>query len=118
MKLKEIIFRNSMVILAALMITSIFAFKIANRTAEPQSGWYSISSASNNPNQKDDQEINGFVSTSAPTGDCSPSNTADLCQVHLDLTNFSSSTPIENMTVEDAILAGAQASTYARTEEQ
>ncbi|WP_437920423.1 hypothetical protein [Sphingobacterium sp. LRF_L2] len=94
-------------------------------TIASTTGWYSISVNPSDQNNKSSQQIDAFVSSSAPSGNCNVSNPDKPCQVHLDLTNFSSATPIEDMTVQQALNAGASITSggtaspdgYAREEE-
>jgi len=90
------------------------AFKFAHHN-QADSGWYSIEVDPSDPDNKDLQQIQSFESTAPPTGDCSTLHNLTPCQAELDLTNFNSTTPIEEMTVAEAIDAGASPSVqYAR----
>ncbi|SEK80835.1 hypothetical protein SAMN05421740_102755 [Parapedobacter koreensis] len=90
------------------------AFKAASRH-QAESGWYTITVDPLDPDNQEHQQIEAFEGTAPPTGNCSTLNNQDPCQAELDLTNFNSSTPIDELTVAEAIAAGASSSVqYAR----
>ncbi|NGM60466.1 hypothetical protein G5B30_00920 [Sphingobacterium sp. SGG-5] len=98
-----------------MTIIGFSAFQILD---DPESGWYEISTPSGDPNQPEDQQIDGFTDTNPPLEDeCNTANQAEPCQVNLDLSSFSSSTPLEDMTVEQAVDSGAVAIQYAKRPE-
>lgn len=119
--LKNLNIGGLLVLLAGVVLT--VSWKSSDILAVAGTGWYGITvDPQDNPSS---QEINGFVDTAPPTGSCGVNNEEKPCQVHLDLTNFSSTTPIEDMTVQQALAAGASITNggtsspdgYAREEE-
>jgi len=100
-----------MLALAATFI----GFSAFKASEQEQTGWYSITPDNDEPNEQSSQEIDNFVDTTPPSGDeCSVENEQDPCQVHLDLTNFSSTTPINQLTVKQAADSGAVVGQYAK----
>lgn len=121
--LKKLNIGGLLVLLACVTLT--VSWKTRDISAVARTGWYSITVDPLNQEEKSTQQINGFVNDSPPTGACSVDNEDKPCQIHLDLTNFNSSTPIEDMTVQQAVAAGASITDggtssldgYAREEE-
>lgn len=122
------IFKNfDKVGLLTLAAAGLFTISWTNiqKSVDPEPGWYSITVDPDDRDNKSTQQINAFVDSAPPTGSCDVANEEKPCQVHLDLTNFSSSTPIEDMTVQQALSAGATITNggtsspdgYAREEE-
>ncbi len=104
MKAISYIKKNSMLLLAGAAIIGFSSFKLAEKFAAPQSGWYQVTPDPTDPEDKSLQVIGAFVSTAAPSGACDPENNPSdkPCQILLNLTNFTASSP-EHMTVEEAI---------------
>lgn len=99
----------------AAMFVGFSAFKIVD---DPESGWYTIDVDEDDPNDQSTQEIVSRFGDEAPESEeCNLANMAKPCQVHLNLTNFNSSTPIEDLTVQQAFAAGAVIGAYAREPE-
>ena len=121
--LKNLNIGGLLVLLAGVVLT--VSWKSSDISAVAGTGWYGITVDPLDQDNPSSQEINGFVDTAPPTGSCSVNNEEKPCQVHLDLTNFSSTTPIEDMTVQQALAAGASITNggtsspdgYAREEE-
>lgn len=98
---------GGVVALVAMMVLTVSWTSSEKMVAD--TGWYPIEAVGPNfEASPSDQKITSPTGNPAePTGDCAVNNDGPRCQVHLDLTNFSSSTPIEDMTVQDALNAGA-----------
>ncbi len=114
----ETIKKYAIAIVAAVTIIGFSAFNLVQKLDPPQDGWYEISTPSGDPEQPENQAIAGFVDTNPPLEDeCNTANQAEPCQVHLDLSTFSSSIPLSGMTVKQAADSGAVATQYAKRPE-
>jgi hypothetical protein len=92
-------------IVAVAVIFGFSAFKVAEKFAPPQSGWYELHitndsspTAYNNPAN---QEIGDFYGPStAPTGSCDPEQEITKpCAVFLDMSEYTGPDEIEGLTV-------------------
>ena len=108
---------NILAIIGMMVALVTVAFKqVLN---EPISGFYTISVIEDGDiEEPTDQLIESFVNDEPPTdGICDLFHQKEPCQVNLDLSNFNSTISVENMTVEEAELAGAVIVEYARKDQ-
>lgn len=105
--LKNLNFGGLLALVAGVVL--MVSWTETKRSQTPESGWYKIEPAGANfeTSPSHQQIVSTTGNPAEPSGDCDVINDGPRCQVYLDLTNFSSSTPIEDMTVQDALNAGA-----------
>ncbi len=119
MNTKGFIRKNILAVLAVMFIAGFSSFKLWEKLDPALSGWYEveiIDSSHPNPETPENLQLGIKTGDTPPNSvDCSLTNTSAPCQVFLDMENFSSSTPIEDLTLEDAEDAGAEPGNFARS---
>ncbi|TJZ63012.1 hypothetical protein FAZ15_01560 [Sphingobacterium olei] len=119
--------KNAMALAALAIAVSASAYNVADKFTTAQSGWYTVTPDPDDHDNQNSQIIGSFVSETPPVGNCSPEvlPAEKPCQILLDLSLFSQTTPTgmnvaEAVNTYDAIIdeanSGGNEDGYARTE--